>query len=63
MLVGLLVEVFTYVSFKPCCERLKTSLMDTMLSNPNHLETKEESEIFESIAREIDEQSEEHSGF
>lgn len=32
----------TYVSFKPCCEKLKTSLEDTMLSNPNHQETKEE---------------------
>ena len=60
---GIIGGGITYVSFKPCCERLKTSLMDTMLSNPNHLETKEESEIFESIAREIDEQSEEHSGF
>ena len=48
----------TYFSFKPCCERLKTSLMDTMLSNPNHIETKEEEEIFQSIAREVDEPSE-----
>ena len=48
----------TYFSFKPCCERLKTSLMDTMLSNPNHVETKEETEIFESIAREANELSE-----
>lgn len=48
----------TYFSFKPCCERLKTSLMDTMLSNPNHIETKEEAEIFESIAKEVDEPSE-----
>lgn len=48
----------TYFSFKPCCERLKESLMDTKLSNPNHNETQEETEIFESIAREVDEQSE-----
>ena len=26
----------TYYSFKPCCDRLKESLSDTMLSNPNH---------------------------
>ncbi|MDO4378803.1 MAG: hypothetical protein Q4C64_06730 [Erysipelotrichia bacterium] len=26
----------TYFSFKPCCDRLKESLSDTMLSNPNH---------------------------
>lgn len=48
----------TYFSFKPCCERLKESLMDTKLSNPNHNETQEETEIFESIAREVDERSE-----
>lgn len=26
----------TYLSFKPCCDRLKASLQDTMLSNPEH---------------------------
>ena len=26
----------TYLSFKPCCDRLKSSLQDTLLSNPNH---------------------------
>ena len=26
----------TYLSFKPCCEKLKNSLQDTLLSNPNH---------------------------
>lgn len=25
----------TYVSFKPCCDKLKSSLQNTMLSNPN----------------------------
>ena len=45
----------TYLSFKPCCERLKSSLMDTKLSNPHHKETNEESEIFEVIAREVEE--------
>ena len=25
----------TYASFKPCCERLKNTLKDTRLSNPN----------------------------
>ncbi len=52
---GIIGGGITYISFKPCCERLKMSLMDTMLSNPNHVETKEESEIFESIAIESDE--------
>lgn len=35
----------TYISFKPCCDRLKTSLQDTFLSNPSHIETEEESDI------------------
>lgn len=52
---GIIGGGITYVSFKPCCERLKASLMDTALSNPDHVETKEETEIFESIAREVDE--------
>lgn len=43
----------TYLSFKPCCDRLKESLRDTALSNPNHTETKEEKEIFETIAKEV----------
>lgn len=32
----------TYVSFKPCCDKLKASLQDTLLSNPAHEETEEE---------------------
>ncbi len=39
----------TYVSFKPCCERLKDALADTFLSNPDHVETNEEKKIFEDI--------------
>lgn len=26
----------TYMSFKPCCDKLKVSLQDTLLSNPDH---------------------------
>ncbi len=26
----------TYISFKPCCDKLKASLQDTLLSTPNH---------------------------
>ena len=37
----------TYVSFKPCCDKLKASLQDTLLSNPNHIETEEENLIIE----------------
>ena len=32
---GAIGGVITYVSFKPCCEKLKASLQDTILSNPN----------------------------
>ncbi len=35
----------TYVSFKPCCDRLKETLEDTLLSNPNHEITEAESQI------------------
>lgn len=35
----------TYVSFKPCCDKLKSSLQDTLLSNPNHREVAEENII------------------
>jgi hypothetical protein len=31
--------------FKPCCERLKNALADTILSNPNHVSNEEEDKI------------------
>ncbi len=34
-----------YLSFKPCCDRLKESLLDTYLSNPQHRETENEDMI------------------
>ena len=33
---GILGGGITYLSFKPCCERLKSSLQHTMLSDPNY---------------------------
>lgn len=39
----------TYASFKPCCVRLKNTLKDTFLSNPNHIATDEERIIVEAI--------------
>lgn len=39
----------TYASFKPCCDNLKLSLRDTMLSNSDYIETKEVEEIYEEI--------------
>ena len=39
----------TFLSFKPCCYRLKDALQDTMLSNPNHISSSEEDKIVTSI--------------
>ena len=39
----------TYATFKPCCNRLKDTLKDTSLSNPNYHETEEEKKMFEEI--------------
>ena len=39
----------TFLTFKPCCYRLKNVLQDTMLSNPKHASAKEEDEIYEDI--------------
>lgn len=55
---GIIGGGITYLSFKPCCERLKSSLMDTKLSNSAHKENKEEIEIFEAIVKEDDEPAE-----
>ena len=46
---GLIGGGITFATFKPCCDRLKNSLQDTILSNPEHKETKEEKVIFEGI--------------
>ena len=39
----------TYVSFKPCCDKLKASLEDTLLSNPDHASTEEEDIIIDTV--------------
>lgn len=36
----------TFMTFKPCCDKLKLSLQDTFLSNPNHQSTEDEDIIF-----------------
>lgn len=46
---GILGGGITYVSFKPCCDKLKNSLRDTLLSNPNHHASEEELIISEAI--------------
>lgn len=50
---GVLGGGITFLSFKPCCDKLKANLQDTMLSNKNHVETEEE----KSIVFEVDEYS------
>lgn len=42
---GIVSGGITYMSFKPCCEKLKETLQDTFLTNPNHKETDEEKSI------------------
>lgn len=39
----------TFLSFKPCCMRLKDVLTDTMLSNPTHISSAEEEHVFSHI--------------
>ena len=41
---GLIGGGITYLSFKPCCEKLKSALHDTILSNPN---SESDSELIE----------------
>jgi hypothetical protein len=40
---GVIGGSITFVTFKPCCDKLKASLQDTLLSNPNHNISDEES--------------------
>ena len=39
---GVLGGGITFVTFKPCCNKLKASLQDTLLSNPNRHESSDE---------------------
>lgn len=45
----------TFVSFKPCCDKLKRSLQDTLLSNPEHKLTKEEINMVNEIENNFNE--------
>lgn len=42
----------TFATFKPCCDRLKRALRDTTLSNPNHVVSQQEQDMFEDIQNE-----------
>ena len=35
----------TYLSFKPCCDKLKETLQNTMLHNPDYQPTKEDDDL------------------
>lgn len=43
----------TFLSFKPCCERLQKTLRDTMLSNPNHISSAAENQIVDVVFSEV----------
>ena len=42
---GVLGGGITFISFKPCCDKLKASLQNTLLSNPNKIEEIYDEEI------------------
>lgn len=46
---GVIGGSITYLSFKPCCEKLKTTLENTKLSNPKYIETREENIMTDNI--------------
>ena len=52
----------TFLSFKPCCMRLKDVLTDTMLSNPAHISSAEEEHVFSHIVDGSDEAEYEEYG-
>lgn len=46
---GVIGGSITYLSFKPCCEKLKITLENTKLSNPKYIETREENIMTDNI--------------
>ena len=49
----------TFVSFKPCCDKLKASLQNTMLSNPDYCPTEEDDDLIIVDSELTDEETEE----
>lgn len=49
---GVVAGGITFFAFKPCCNRLKSTLNDTRLSNLEHISTDEEDKIFSKIINE-----------
>ena len=52
---GVLGGGITYLSFKPCCEKLRKSLQDTILSNPKYKPVLEDDIIIEATLKEVEE--------
>ncbi len=50
---GIISGSITFVTFKPCCDKLKASLQDTLLSNPNHNISDEEITIIIEDTQEV----------
>lgn len=46
---GLVGGTITFVSFKPCCDRLEKALQDTALSNMEHISSEEEDKVYQDI--------------
>ena len=41
----------TYLSFKPCCDKLRSTLQDTLLNNPNYHASEEENALCNNIIK------------
>ena len=48
---GIIGGGITYLAFKPCCNKLKANLRDTILSNPNYKPTLGETELYEELIK------------
>ena len=46
---GIIGGGITFASFKPCCNKLRATLKDTKLSNPQYEENEDEEKLFEGI--------------
>lgn len=46
---GVLGGGITFLSFKPCCDKIQASLINPLLSNPNHKSSEEEEIIINEI--------------
>lgn len=49
---GVVAGTLTYVTFKPCCEKLKIELSNTARSKINYIETHEEKNLMEDLIKE-----------